>query len=104
MAQDPSLWETPCVGPRWALLGDAAGHVHPITGEGISYALWSAKLFAETLKEGKPHAYEERWRAEYGDGFIKVSEILHRSKSLAHNSYEILMQSMLVGEVAVLRH
>ena len=53
MAQDASLWDTPCAGPGWALLGDAAGHVHPITGEGIAYALWSAELLAEGLRAGR---------------------------------------------------
>ncbi len=54
MAQDASLWDTPCAGPGWALLGDAAGHVHPITGEGIAYALWSAELLAEAFRQERP--------------------------------------------------
>jgi flavin-dependent dehydrogenase len=52
MAQDTSLWDTPCAGPGWALLGDAAGHVHPITGEGIAYALWSAELLRRHSERG----------------------------------------------------
>jgi len=39
MAQDASLWDAPCAGQGWALLGEAAGHVHPLTDEGIAYAL-----------------------------------------------------------------
>lgn len=46
LARDASLWDTPCAGPGWALLGDAAGHVYPLTGEGIAYAIWSADLLA----------------------------------------------------------
>jgi flavin-dependent dehydrogenase len=36
-------------GPRWALVGDAAGLVDPITREGIFYALRSAELLATAL-------------------------------------------------------
>jgi flavin-dependent dehydrogenase len=76
MARDPSLWNTPCVGPGWAVLGDAAGHVHPLTGEGIIYALWSAELLAEAFRQGEPGAYDVLWRQEYGNGFAGASEIL----------------------------
>jgi len=54
LACDAGLWDTPCAGPGWALLGDAAGHVHPLTGEGIAYALWSAALLAEALSRHSP--------------------------------------------------
>ena len=44
-------------GERWALVGDAAALADPITGEGIYYALRSAELLAETLREdGRPRA------------------------------------------------
>jgi len=36
-------------GDRWALVGDAAGFVDPITGEGIFYALKSAELLSESF-------------------------------------------------------
>jgi flavin-dependent dehydrogenase len=76
MAQDTSLWETPCAGPGWALLGDAAGHVHPITGEGIAYALWSAELLAEAFGQGDPQVYEGHWRERYGHGLIAARGML----------------------------
>lgn len=40
------------------LIGDAAGLIDPFTGEGIYYALLSAKLAAESILSGKP-AYPE---------------------------------------------
>jgi geranylgeranyl diphosphate/geranylgeranyl-bacteriochlorophyllide a reductase len=50
-------------GPGWALAGDAAGLVDPVTGEGIYFALRSGELLAEALLEGAPQAYTERvWR------------------------------------------
>jgi len=38
-----------CVAPGLILVGDAAGMVSPFTGEGISYALESAKLAADVI-------------------------------------------------------
>lgn len=54
-------------GPRWMLLGDAAGLVDPLTREGIYYALLSGEWAAEALGEGAGRAavrYEERLRDE----------------------------------------
>ncbi len=53
-------------GQGWALVGDAAGLVDPITGEGIYYAMHSADLLAEALLEGLPELYPERVRNEFG--------------------------------------
>jgi flavin-dependent dehydrogenase len=93
MAGDPTLWDTPCAGPGWALLGDAAGHVHPITGEGIAYALWSAELLAEALRRGDPQIYEHLWREKYGTELIAASNMLLLSAALSGNrAYEIVFQ------------
>jgi flavin-dependent dehydrogenase len=54
------------VGQGWALVGDAAGLVDPITGEGIYYAMRSGDLLAEALLEGFPEIYPERVRNEFG--------------------------------------
>ena len=94
MAQDASLWDTPCAGPGWALLGDAAGHVHPITGEGIAYALWSAELLAEAFGQGDPTAYEGLWREQYGHALIASGEMLCRAGA-AKGAYEVLFQLAL---------
>jgi flavin-dependent dehydrogenase len=53
------------VGPNWALVGDAAALVDPITGEGLYYALRSGDLLAETLIAGSPARYPERSRADF---------------------------------------
>ena len=50
-------------GPNWALAGDAAALVDPITGEGLYYALRSGDLLAEMLLAGSPERYPERLRA-----------------------------------------
>jgi geranylgeranyl diphosphate/geranylgeranyl-bacteriochlorophyllide a reductase len=50
-----------CVaGQNWALIGDAAGWVDPITGEGLYYALRSGELLADSLISGQPQAYARR--------------------------------------------
>lgn len=41
------------------LVGDAAGLVDPLTGEGIHYALRSGVLAAESILQGKEAAYED---------------------------------------------
>jgi len=53
-------------GPGWALAGDAAGLVDPITGEGIYYAMRSGELLSQSLLEGLPELYPERVHEEFG--------------------------------------
>ncbi|MCI0568439.1 MAG: NAD(P)/FAD-dependent oxidoreductase [Acidobacteria bacterium] len=55
-----------CAGEGWALVGDAAGLVDPLTREGIHYALASATFLAEALCEGQPDGYARRWEAAFG--------------------------------------
>ena len=50
-------------GKNWAMAGDAAACVDPITGEGLYYALRSGDLLAQALVEGQPHSYPERLRS-----------------------------------------
>lgn len=51
-------------GDGWALIGDAAGLVDPITGEGLYYALRSAELLAESLMKAEPERYSHAASAE----------------------------------------
>jgi len=44
-------------GEGWSTIGDSAGLVDPITGEGLYYALRSAELCAQALLEGQPDGY-----------------------------------------------
>jgi geranylgeranyl reductase family protein len=64
---NPDFFKGPCAGEDWILVGDAAGHVDPITGEGILYALWSAKLAAEVINRKELSAYDKLWREAYGN-------------------------------------
>ncbi len=52
------------VGRNWAMAGDAAACVDPITGEGLFYAIRSGDLLAESLIADQPEAYPARLRTE----------------------------------------
>ncbi|MGC2089977.1 MAG: NAD(P)/FAD-dependent oxidoreductase [Candidatus Acidiferrales bacterium] len=52
-------------GRNWALAGDAAACVDPITGEGLFYALRSGDLLAQAIVQGQPESYPARLRAEF---------------------------------------
>ncbi len=51
-------------GDGWAMVGDSAGLVDPITGEGLYYALRSAELCAQTLVAARPQDYKQRLEEE----------------------------------------
>ncbi len=72
-------------GPNWLLVGDAAGCVNPLNGEGIDYGLETGRLAGDLLAATAPHAgragagvsargtLEAAWpsllRAHYGTAF-----------------------------------
>jgi geranylgeranyl reductase family protein len=59
-------------GPNWMLVGDAAGCVNPLNGEGIDYGLETGRLAAEVMAAGTPD-FETVWptllREHYGSAF-----------------------------------
>jgi len=65
-ASDPEFFKLPSSGTNWILIGDAAGHVDPISGGGILYALWGGKLAAEAIKNNDMQSFDELWRKAYG--------------------------------------
>jgi menaquinone-9 beta-reductase len=66
LIKNPSFYEIPCSGKNWIVIGDAAGHVDPITGEGILYAMWSGELAARAISNGNPTEFDTFWKKEYG--------------------------------------
>lgn len=44
------------------LVGDAAGYLDALTGEGVALALASAEAAVHCLRTGRPAAYERAWR------------------------------------------
>jgi flavin-dependent dehydrogenase len=66
-------------GARWALVGDAAAFADPITGEGIFFALRSAAVLAQTLKEsGSPAGYPARALDDFGRELNKAAGLRDR--------------------------
>jgi geranylgeranyl reductase family protein len=60
-------------GPNWALIGDAAGCVNPLNGEGIDYGLETGRLIADVLTATRHVGLEVLWpellREHYGEAF-----------------------------------
>jgi flavin-dependent dehydrogenase len=66
-------------GARWALVGDAAALADPITGEGIFFALRSAAVLAQTLREtGSPAGYPARALEDFGRELNKAAALRDR--------------------------
>ena len=64
--KDPQTFSIPLAGSNWILIGDAAGHVDPVTGEGIFYALFDAQLAAQAVCKNSPQLFDRFWRKEFG--------------------------------------
>jgi len=60
-----TLRETVVSGDGWAMVGDAAGFVDPITGEGLYYAMRSGELLAQALLANQPDLYPEFLRRDF---------------------------------------
>ena len=67
----PTIWQKdfldlPCSDSSWALIGDAAGHVFPIGGMGIYYAMKGGALCGSAILDGDLNLFEKYWKEEYG--------------------------------------
>ena len=58
------------------LVGDAAGYVDPLTGEGVALGLATARAAITSLLEGAPGAYEARYRRLARRYFALTSALL----------------------------
>jgi flavin-dependent dehydrogenase len=65
-------------GEGWAMIGDSAGLVDPITGEGLYYALRSAELCAGALLGGRPDEYRLRLQEEVLPELKLAARVSHR--------------------------
>jgi flavin-dependent dehydrogenase len=66
-------------GDGWLAVGDAAGLVDPITGEGLYYAIRSADLAAKTLIQGGGESTYRRWlRRDFAGDLEMGSRLAHR--------------------------
>jgi geranylgeranyl reductase family protein len=95
---------------NWALIGDAARFVDPISGEGMYYALYSADILAECITEGKIWEYAGLCRENFAGNLLKASrgfpyiyqsEFIEAMTVLAGKSRPIrqIISDMLVGDL-----
>lgn len=81
---DEMYYSLPCSGKNWLLVGEAAGHVNPLSIEGIHYGLWSAQLASQALIIGEPRLFDSMWHDEYGrelETALKIRNRLSRWES-----------------------
>ncbi|MFQ5878227.1 MAG: NAD(P)/FAD-dependent oxidoreductase [Acidobacteriota bacterium] len=65
-------------GEGWALVGDGAGAVDPLTREGIYYAMLTGEILAGCLAAGRPQDYAEAWDRERGGEFALARRMAAR--------------------------
>jgi len=66
------------LGDGWAMIGDSAGLVDPITGEGLYYALRSAELCAHALLAKRPSQYRAALEEEILPELRLAARVSHR--------------------------
>jgi flavin-dependent dehydrogenase len=76
--QKQTLSSRRVVGRNWALVGDAAAWVDPITGEGLYYALRSGELLAESLIAHRAEEYPARIRKAFSTDLEFATRIARR--------------------------
>jgi geranylgeranyl reductase family protein len=59
--KDLKILGKPLAGSNWILIGDAAGHANPVTGEGLLYALLDGELAARAVAENSPERFNKLW-------------------------------------------
>jgi flavin-dependent dehydrogenase len=76
--QERTLSERAVLGKNWALIGDAAAWVDPLTGEGLFYAMRSGELLGRSLAEGCPEKYPAWVKAAFSAELEFAARIVRR--------------------------
>jgi flavin-dependent dehydrogenase len=76
--QERTLSERSVLGKNWALIGDAAAWVDPLTGEGLFYAMRSGELLGKSLAEGCPEKYPAWVKASFSAELEFAARIVRR--------------------------
>ena len=76
--QEHTLSKRTVLGKNWALIGDAAAWVDPLTGEGLFYAIRRGNCWGEALAEGCPEKYPVWIRASFSAELEFASRIVQR--------------------------
>jgi flavin-dependent dehydrogenase len=76
--RERTLSERSVIGKNWALIGDAAAWVDPLTGEGLFYAMRSGELLGKSLAEGCPEKYPAWVKAAFRAELEFAARIVRR--------------------------
>ncbi|HUL17537.1 MAG TPA: NAD(P)/FAD-dependent oxidoreductase [Terriglobales bacterium] len=76
--QERTLSQRNVVGKNWALVGDAAAWVDPLTGEGLFYAMRSGELLGKSIAEGAPEKYPAAVKASFSCELEFAARIVRR--------------------------
>jgi flavin-dependent dehydrogenase len=75
-----------------ALVGDAAGFIDPLTGEGIYNALWMAYQFTSLVKKyGDPNIASEK--------FLQMKKDNFRQKTLLNKFFQVIIKYPVICEL-----
>ena len=107
----PRAWRLPMSstcrhGTGWAAVGDAAGLINPMNGEGIDYALESGVLLAEQFlkdPDTAPAAYD-RAIGERFDGFLRTGRrfsFLIGHPWILRNGLRLAVATQVISEVTL---
>lgn len=76
--KEQTLSSRTVLGKNWALVGDAAAWVDPLTGEGLFYAMRSGELLGRSIAEGCPEKYTARVKAAFSSELELAARIVRR--------------------------
>ncbi len=78
---------------RVLLVGDAAGYLDPLTGEGVRLGLAAAEALVRCLQVGRPRAYEQAWRRVARRYWVLTSGLLLVRRSVLRPALVPLLRS-----------
>jgi len=73
-----TLSDRAVIGRNWAMCGDAAAWVDPLTGEGLFYAIRSGEILGKSIAEGRPELYPSRVKASFSLELEFAARIVRR--------------------------
>jgi flavin-dependent dehydrogenase len=76
--KEQTLSNRTVLGRNWALVGDAAAWVDPLTGEGLFYAMRSGEILGQSIAEGCPEKYTQRVKATFSCELEFAARIVRR--------------------------